>query len=117
MLEDKFSANIQSAAGKWLKGSDLGHSVSDAVRRMTGSERSDPFKTFQQNMASWCSLVGKLEQLLDGAKPTTMSEVYSHLYEELELRLDETARVGYGFVLRRSSECSRCTDCPEIAPK
>src|SRR5882724_762935 len=31
MLKDKFSANIQSTTGKWLEGSDLGHSVSDSV--------------------------------------------------------------------------------------
>jgi len=28
-----------------------------------------------------------------------MSELYSHLHEELQLRLDEAERVGYGFVL------------------
>jgi len=32
-------------------------------------------------------------------KPQTMSEVYSHLHEELELRLEEAERVGYGFDL------------------
>ena len=31
--------------------------------------------------------------------PQTMSELYSHLHEELQLRLDESERVGYGFVL------------------
>jgi hypothetical protein len=35
-------------------------------------------------------------------KPHTMSEVYSHLHEEVEMRLDEAARVGYGFVLPAS---------------
>lgn len=30
-------------------------------------------------------------------KPKTMSELYSHLHEELELRLAEAERVGYGF--------------------
>ena len=28
-----------------------------------------------------------------------MSEVYSHLHEELQLRLDEAERVGYGFTI------------------
>lgn len=28
-----------------------------------------------------------------------MSEVYSHLHEESQLRLDEAERVGYGFTL------------------
>jgi hypothetical protein len=32
-------------------------------------------------------------------KPQTMSQVYSHLHEELQLRLDEAVRVGYGFTL------------------
>jgi hypothetical protein len=32
-------------------------------------------------------------------KSHTMSEVYSHLHEELQMRLDEAARVGYGFAL------------------
>jgi hypothetical protein len=32
-------------------------------------------------------------------KPQTMSEVYSHLQEDVQLRLDEAMRVGYGFVL------------------
>ena len=32
-------------------------------------------------------------------KPQTMSEVYSHLDEELEMRLAEAERVAYGFDL------------------
>jgi integrase len=32
-------------------------------------------------------------------KPKTMSELYSHLHEEVQIRLDEAERVGYGFVL------------------
>jgi hypothetical protein len=31
-----------------------------------------------------------------------MSELYSHLHEELQLRLDEAERVGYGFDLPES---------------
>jgi len=31
--------------------------------------------------------------------PQTMSELYSHLHEELQLRLDEAHRVGYGFAI------------------
>ena len=34
-----------------------------------------------------------------GRKPQTMSEVYSHLHEELETRLQEAERVSYGFDL------------------
>jgi hypothetical protein len=32
-------------------------------------------------------------------KPETMSELYSHLHEELELRREEVERVGCGFDL------------------
>jgi hypothetical protein len=32
-----------------------------------------------------------------GHKPRTMSELYSHLFEEVELRLAESAQVGVGF--------------------
>ena len=32
-------------------------------------------------------------------KPKTMSELYSHLHEELEMRLAEAGRVGCGFVI------------------
>jgi hypothetical protein len=32
-------------------------------------------------------------------KPKTMSEVYSHLHEDVETRLAEAERVGYGFTL------------------
>jgi hypothetical protein len=32
-------------------------------------------------------------------KPQTMSELYSHLHEELGLRLDEAKRVEYSFDL------------------
>jgi hypothetical protein len=31
-----------------------------------------------------------------------MSELYSHLHEELRLRFDEAARVGYAFALESS---------------
>jgi integrase len=37
-------------------------------------------------------------------RPQTMSELYSHLHEELQLRLEEAERVGYGFVLPASKE-------------
>src|SRR5437879_11404554 len=39
-------------------------------------------------------------------RPQTMSELYSHLHEELQLRLDEAERVGYGFVLPASKDVS-----------
>jgi hypothetical protein len=35
-------------------------------------------------------------------KPKTMSEVYSHLHEELETRLAEAERVGFGFAIPKT---------------
>src|SRR5215469_3373308 len=35
-------------------------------------------------------------------KPKTMSEVYSHLHEELETRIAEAERVGYGFMIPKT---------------
>lgn len=39
-------------------------------------------------------------------RPQTMSELYSHLHEELQLRLDEAERVSYGFALPTSKDAS-----------
>lgn len=36
-------------------------------------------------------------------KPQTMSGLYSHLHEELEMRPDEAEQVGYGFELPTAS--------------
>jgi hypothetical protein len=45
--------------------------------------------------------------------PQTMSELYSHLHEELRLRLDEAERGGYGFVLR-STNVSVVPNVPKL---
>src|SRR5215467_858991 len=47
-------------------------------------------------------------------KPHTMSEVYSHLHEEVEMRLDEAARVGYGFVLPALGDASVVPIVPKL---
>jgi hypothetical protein len=43
-----------------------------------------------------------------------MSEVYSHLYEEVQLRLDEAKRVGYGFVLPGSNHALVVPIVPKV---
>jgi hypothetical protein len=43
-----------------------------------------------------------------------MSEVYSHLHEELQLRLDEAERVGYGFALPDSEIASVVPIVPKV---
>jgi len=47
-------------------------------------------------------------------KPKTMSELYSHLYEELELRLAEAEQVGTGFDVPAPS-CSKVSTQSEVA--
>jgi hypothetical protein len=47
-------------------------------------------------MASQSTLLGRHQQFLDGAQP---AELYSHLHEDLLVRLNEAERVGYGFAL------------------
>jgi len=51
-------------------------------------------------------------------KPKTMSELYSHLHEELEMRLAEAERVEYGFDLPKppSGECGNKGLAVAIAP-
>jgi len=44
-------------------------------------------------------------------KPQTMSELYSHLHEDVDVRLAEAERVGYGFAL--PSNCSQCSQNSE----
>jgi hypothetical protein len=47
-------------------------------------------------------------------KPKTMSELYSHLHEELQLRLDEAERVGYGFALPDGSVVPMIPNSEEV---
>lgn len=37
-----------------------------------------------------------------GHKPKTMSEIYSHLFEEIDMRLAEAEAVGFGFDLPKN---------------
>ena len=51
-----------------------------------------------------------------GHKPWTMSEVYSHLFEEAELRLAESAQVGVGFDIPAyiAPNCSKGSLLPDV---
>lgn len=46
-----------------------------------------------------------------GHKPKTMSKLYSHLFEEIELRLAEAEVVGFGF-----APPQKLSEKPVIAP-
>jgi len=46
-------------------------------------------------------------------KPQTMSGLYSHLHEELEMRLEEAQRVGYGFDLPDTPKAANVPNVPK----
>ena len=43
-----------------------------------------------------------------------MSEIYSHLHEELQTRLDEATRVGYGFALPGTTNAAVVPNVPRM---
>src|SRR5258708_30182044 len=57
------------------------------------------FKRFRKTWLRGTRCLEDINNFWMAHKPHTMSEVYSHLHEEVEMRLDEAARVGFGFVL------------------
>jgi integrase len=57
------------------------------------------FKRFRKTRLRGARCLEDLNNFWMAHKPKTMSELYSHLHEELDLRLAESERVGYGFVL------------------
>jgi integrase len=60
------------------------------------------FKRFRKTWLRGARCLEDINNFWLAHKPQTMSEVYSHLHEELQLRLDEAERVGYGFTLPAS---------------
>ena len=72
------------------------------LTKLEADEKGMGFHAFRRFRKTWLRGTRCLEDLNNfwmAHKPHTMSEVYSHLHEEVEMRLDEAARVGYGFVL------------------
>jgi hypothetical protein len=57
------------------------------------------FKRFRKTWLRGSRCLEDINNFWMAHKPQTMSEVYSHLHEELQLRLDEAERVRYGFTL------------------
>lgn len=57
------------------------------------------FKRFRKTWLRGQRCLEDINNFWMAHKPHTMSEVYSHLHEDVEIRLAEAARVGYGFVL------------------
>ena len=57
------------------------------------------FKRFRKTWLRGARCLEDINNFWMAHKPKTMSEVYSHLHEELETRLAEAERVGYGFTI------------------
>ena len=57
------------------------------------------FKRFRKTRLRGARCLEDINNFWMAHKPKTMSEVYSHLHEEVQLRLDEAERVGYGFTI------------------
>jgi integrase len=72
------------------------------------------FKRFRKTWLRGNRCLEDLNNFWMAHKPTSMSELYSHLYEEQQLRLDEAARVGYGFTLPASNNTSVVPSVPKM---
>ena len=72
------------------------------------------FKRFRKTWLRGQRCLEDINNFWMAHKPQTMSELYSHLHEELQLRLDEAERVGYGFVLPSSNEGSVVPIVPKM---
>jgi integrase len=60
------------------------------------------FKRFRKTWLRGQRCLEDINNFWMAHKPQTMSEVYSHLHEDLQLRVNEAQRVGYGFALPAS---------------
>jgi len=61
------------------------------------------FKRFRKTWLRGSRCLEDINNFWLAHKPKTMSELYSHLHEDLQTRLAEAERVGYGFVLPASN--------------
>ena len=86
------------------------------LTKMGVDERGMGWHAFKRFRKTWLRGQRCLEDINNfwmAHKPHTMSEVYSHLHEEVEMRLDEAARIGYGFVLP-ATELSVVPNVPKL---
>jgi hypothetical protein len=60
------------------------------------------FKRFRKTWLRGRRCLEDINNFWMAHKPETMSELYSHLHEELDVRLAEAESVGYGFDLPKT---------------
>jgi hypothetical protein len=66
------------------------------------------FKRFRKTWLRGARCLEDFNNFWMAHKPKTMSEVYSHLHEDLEMSFAEPERVGYGFTISEDC-CSKCS--------
>jgi integrase len=71
------------------------------------------FKRFRKTWLRGRRCLEDINNFWMAHKPQTMSELYSHLHEELEMRLEEAERVGYGFDLPRRRNATVVPNVPK----
>ena len=72
------------------------------------------FKRFRKTWLRGARCLEDINNFWMAHKPQTMSELYSHLHEELQMRLDEGERVGYGFNLPAPENASVVPIVPKL---
>ena len=72
------------------------------------------FKRFRKTWLRGRRCLEDINNFWMAHKPQTMSELYSHLHEDLQLRLDEAQRVGYGFDLPQTPNLSIVPNVPKL---
>jgi integrase len=81
------------------------------LTKMGLEEEGMGWRSFKRYRKTWLRGARCLEDLNNfwmAHKPQTMFELYSHLHEELEMRLEEAERVGY-WLRVAEDRCSKCS--------
>lgn len=71
------------------------------------------FRRFRKTWLRGARCLEDINNFWMGHMPQTMSELYSHLHEEIEVRLQEAERVGYGFNL---PSAGLAPNAPQMSP-
>jgi len=92
------------------------------TQRLTAMNLDEPgmgwhaFRRFRETQLRGKRCQDDINVFWMGHEPETMSELYSHLFEEVEVRLTEAAQVGVGFEIPAyvAPKCSKKSVEPEV---
>jgi integrase len=101
----------------YLNGNLEARWLTPRLKEMRLDEKGMGFHAFKRFRKTWLRGKRCLEDINNfwmAHRPQTMSELYSHLHEELQLRLDEAERVGYGFDLPNTLNLSVVPNVPNL---